>query len=462
MNGLDPRMAGIGMSSGSNLDAAGRGISLGPAETSYGTTGASVAPSVMAPAQPAGRPFGESLSYMLEAFGAGMAGKPSMLEREVASARKDKEMKLAELKVKADLFENGLKSLKGTYGEERARIAAFWANDISKADPTWGQSFATLAADKPFADLFPENIQGATTAMGFMKIDPTGRLLHDQMQIPAVAAIIRDEVKTAAKVGVTKKVNTIVGNLNILDATGTITPEEQQAIKKGGITLTEILAFSERLSKHPNKSYQAAALSDGEIEVLIANEAVVLQGTDVFTGASTQANLRDANKPPPAGEESPMARANRERGNVITEKQFKATEAKLTHIPREAEPKGVTAGEYTLADGSKINHSQMVQQYKLENNLLDSLDLKILQRTDPARAATERAKIEAATPFPDWAKSKFGVDVRGGAGGAPGGAVAPKASAEMPTVKTKAEFDALKVGSKFIDGRTGKPSYKAK
>jgi hypothetical protein len=77
------------------------------------------------------------------------------------------------------------------------------------------------------------------------------------------------------------------------------------------------------------------------------------------------------------------------------------------------EPK---AGEYSLPNGSRVSHPQLVSQYKLDNKLMDDLDLQILSKTDPARAAREREKISSAVPFDQWANQRFGVDVYGGAG----------------------------------------------
>lgn len=87
----------------------------------------------------------------------------------------------------------------------------------------------------------------------------------------------------------------------------------------------------------------------------------------------------------------------------------------------------VKPGEYTLPDGSKINHPQLMAQYRLENNLIEPLDLRLLEKTDPTQAARERDKIANAMPFPQWAKENFKVDVRGGAAPA-----APPAPATLP------------------------------
>ncbi len=72
------------------------------------------------------------------------------------------------------------------------------------------------------------------------------------------------------------------------------------------------------------------------------------------------------------------------------------------------------AGVHTLPDGSKITTSNLVSQYRLQNDLIDDLDLKILSKTDPERAAVEREKIRNALPFDQWAETNFGIDVRGG------------------------------------------------
>ena len=97
-------------------------------------------------------------------------------------------------------------------------------------------------------------------------------------------------------------------------------------------------------------------------------------------------------------------------------------------VDKPPKPDREKAGEYTLKDGSTINHSQLVQQYKLENNLMDELDLRILDKTDPVRGAREREKIRNAMPFPQWTKQNFNVDVRGGSAAAAVPTPAPKPS----------------------------------
>lgn len=77
-------------------------------------------------------------------------------------------------------------------------------------------------------------------------------------------------------------------------------------------------------------------------------------------------------------------------------------------------PKLVKPGVYELPNKTAISHAQLMSQYRLENNLIDGLDLQILEQTDPARASIERDKIANAQPFDKWAEDGFGVDVRGG------------------------------------------------
>ena len=84
------------------------------------------------------------------------------------------------------------------------------------------------------------------------------------------------------------------------------------------------------------------------------------------------------------------------------------------------------AGEYALPNGSRVTHAQIMSQYKQDNKLMDDLDLQILSKTDPARAAVEREKISKAQPFDQYAKQRFGIDVYGGAAGA--GAPTPAAT----------------------------------
>jgi len=104
----------------------------------------------------------------------------------------------------------------------------------------------------------------------------------------------------------------------------------------------------------------------------------------------------------------------------IAKAQFGKTspEAKAIVAAINKTKKGATAtvkpGVFKLPDDSLINHSQLLSQYRLENNLLEPLQLRILEATNPQMAVKERQKILDALPFKEWAKENFGVDVRGG------------------------------------------------
>jgi len=87
-------------------------------------------------------------------------------------------------------------------------------------------------------------------------------------------------------------------------------------------------------------------------------------------------------------------------------------------------------GIHQLPNGSTISNAQMFQQWKAEHNLMESVDLQILSKTDPARAARERDKIDRARPFQQWARERFGVDVTGGFGG--GSPALPPLPGQLP------------------------------
>jgi len=71
-------------------------------------------------------------------------------------------------------------------------------------------------------------------------------------------------------------------------------------------------------------------------------------------------------------------------------------------------------GVHTLPDGSRITNSQLLSQYKQDNDILDDIDIQILAVRNPELAAKERARAANAIPFDEWAQSKFGIDIRGG------------------------------------------------
>lgn len=78
---------------------------------------------------------------------------------------------------------------------------------------------------------------------------------------------------------------------------------------------------------------------------------------------------------------------------------------------------GRGAGVFRLPNGSTVSRGQLMQQYKVENNLLDPFQISMYENsTDPAMKALgqrERQRLNNAVPFDQWASSKFGVDVYG-------------------------------------------------
>ncbi len=109
------------------------------------------------------------------------------------------------------------------------------------------------------------------------------------------------------------------------------------------------------------------------------------------------------------------------------------------------------AGMYRLPNGQYINHGQLMSEYKQANNLMDPLDIRFLQTEDPKRAAIEWDRLRNAMPFDQWAKSQFGIDVRGG--------FKPMTSAEageVPIPQTQDDFNALPSGTEYIDPDDGK------
>lgn len=96
-------------------------------------------------------------------------------------------------------------------------------------------------------------------------------------------------------------------------------------------------------------------------------------------------------------------------GNIIGQKS--STTGQLVTDPRTQK---TGTGVHTLPDGSTITNQQLLSQYKLENNLLDEIDIKILEATNKERAAIERDRASNAIPFAEWALQTRGIDIRGG------------------------------------------------
>lgn len=93
---------------------------------------------------------------------------------------------------------------------------------------------------------------------------------------------------------------------------------------------------------------------------------------------------------------------------------------------RDNPPMSRFPGTHRLPDGSTVSNSQLLQMWRAENRLMDEFEIKQLERTNPARAQSERQKINAATPFRQWATENFGVDVSGGFSGQRGGGYSPE------------------------------------
>ena len=94
--------------------------------------------------------------------------------------------------------------------------------------------------------------------------------------------------------------------------------------------------------------------------------------------------------------------------NVI----FQANQARRLARQKAAAPKELKANEYRLPDGNIINISGLKTAYKMEFDLMDEFDLKLLQRSDPDRYRMEKAKADAAPDFEKWSMEAFDIDLR--------------------------------------------------
>lgn len=100
--------------------------------------------------------------------------------------------------------------------------------------------------------------------------------------------------------------------------------------------------------------------------------------------------------------------------NLIYGAQKKIQSHKLNMEKAIAEKKkGLKANEYVLPNGQIVTENAIRQAYKLEYDILDEMDLKILQATNPERYLIEKAKSEEAPTLSQYALDRYEVDLTG-------------------------------------------------
>ena len=116
--------------------------------------------------------------------------------------------------------------------------------------------------------------------------------------------------------------------------------------------------------------------------------------------------------------------ANTAAAQAETARHNKAMEELQQQRNQLIEGKGSGGRFWTLPNGTKVSHADLIRQYKVEHNIMDEWQIQMLEGQNPARAQFERDKSRGVMPFGQWAKRKFGIDVYGGYQ-APGGTPDP-------------------------------------
>ena len=134
------------------------------------------------------------------------------------------------------------------------------------------------------------------------------------------------------------------------------------------------------------------------------------------------------------------------------------------------------AGVHRLPDGSTVSDATLMARYRQANNLMDPLQMPLMERFDPRRAAAEREKADKALPFDQWVRREYGIDVKGGytepgfnfmqandaavtGGPAPGGlppAGPPAAAPGRPVAPAGPGTERRQIGGKWYVKQNGK------
>ena len=454
---FDTQQNNLSIAPGANVP----GVGMADQNPIYTPEAADVAPeSQMSEKQRAvsGMGIGEKITTAMGEFGAGIQGHPSPLQARINSEREAKKVKIDEFQAMTKAMDEGMTLSSKLSGTKRADFNKIYAAHMDKMSPGSGSIFSSLSEDTATLDIMQKYGDLSPTAKMQLEMDPTGQTLREGMKKNPELYI--KEAKEGAKSKVVDRAKVIMAGLQQY-----VPPEMLAEFNKDGvITPSEFEKINDYIKNHPNKEYRIAAMGDGDMQVMRENGETMYPLANILA-PSSEKKVEEARLVGRAEEKrSPVAvakadldagRITKAEYNAIVKKETQLSDAgglptstgfgtnpatgKEGHFTKDKSGKvtwdeigpKVAAGEYKLPDGSTVTHEQLIQAYKTENRLIDPLDLKIMEKTDPKRAAEEKKKMDQTAPFHAWVKENYKIDVRG------------KGKTEetpLPMPKTKAEL----------------------
>lgn len=237
----------------------------------------------------------QKVGNVLSEFGAGVTGQPSPMRARMETQRKEKLMKMEELKGSVSALEHGVNMVQGMEGPERQKFIDTYASRLDGIDAGLGETYKRLA-DRPdlltkYKEYLPElpehlQIMAKNSPKEFLKFVGTAegvKAMGDGLD--------RRELR-----GAVQKVRTTMMGYQQL-----VPPEIAKGIGQDNvITASEVMSMQKYLP-------EAVRLSDSQMNAIQRNDKTFWQGLGVLHGEKEQEVLA-ARAKRPEGDKTPATK----------------------------------------------------------------------------------------------------------------------------------------------------------
>lgn len=331
----------------------------------------------------AGMSPSERFFGMLGDVGRGLQGKPLRIDAMVEEKRKEKLLRMEELKGSVSSLEHGIKLAEGLDGDKRKEFVESYAGRLDEIQPGLGGTYRALAEKPGLLTQFQQYMPYLSQPMQTMlKTNPQG-FLKFAGTAEGMKALegAHERSLIEGPTGAAKKMTTIIGGLQQLAP-----PEMVEKFNKDGrISVKEIRELNELLKAQKSP----AALTD---EQMAAAEKA---GDAFWTPLGVLSSKREgdvlegvAKKDNKAQSELGKLKADLNAG-LITPELYKAKVAKLTHIAPSGgkDDRRVIDVELKVSDDYRQDARKFAERRPLFDSATDYMANRAKEKTSAGDAA---------------------------------------------------------------------------
>ena len=222
-------------------------------------------------------------------IGRGLQGKPLRIDAMAEERRKEKLIKLQEIKLFSDTTKDVLDTADRLTGDARTKYIQAKADQLNSASPGSGDMLTNFADDPDYAKMVLKYAAKSPTLKTALE---TGgiRAARDLMKTGKGAERIRSEIESAAFPDIRKKL-TMLGQA----AQDLLPPERyKQILNDGFISPVEASEINDAARGH--EKYKATALTDEELSLANKNEDAVYGLAGMATSKTAQELMKERAK----------------------------------------------------------------------------------------------------------------------------------------------------------------------